>query len=91
MLEGLQIDFRDPLPDDAQECCRTVVEALSTPSEAADGPCDWSLTSRFMLSAAHYSCCSAVDGWQQPACTPWGPAVPPELSLEALSSWELAA
>lgn len=93
-LEGMTFEFGDPLPSEAAECCQTVIESLSGPGQAA-AMCDdatfSSLYDRFLMPEVRNACCSEPDTWQHQACTPWGPAVPPELPLEALSAWELAA
>jgi hypothetical protein len=92
-LEAMTFASGEPLPSAAAECCQVVIEGLSAPSEAA--VCDpetlRALDSRFMGSRERSACCADPDTWQQRACTPWGPAVPPELPLQALAAWELAA
>ena len=77
----------DTLSDDAKLCCQTAIDGFLSP-EAEDQACWADL--QWFSSPAHQLCCT-VDTWQHPACTPWGPAVPPELPLAALLEWEAAA
>lgn len=91
-LAGL--DFGDPLPDAAAErCCATIIQGLSRPS--ADGQplaCGPELSSDFFALPAHQACCTSVAGaWGDPACSPWGPPVPPALPEGALLSWRAVA
>jgi hypothetical protein len=92
-LEGMTFVRGEPLPSAAAECCQVVIEGLSWRSEGAvcDAEALSTLNARFMGSPTRSACCSDPETWQHQACTPWGPAVPPELPLEALSAWELAA
>lgn len=95
LLEGLNLTFSDPLPSAAaKECCTLALDAIGDFATTECGEMDetwWERRSRFMTSGAHSSCCSELNAWQNSACTPWGPPVPPELSLEALLAWEAAA
>ena len=92
-LEGMTFESGAPLPSAAAECCQLVIESLSVPPEAAvcDPETERALDSRFMGSPVRSACCADPETWQHLACTPWGPPVPPELPLEALAAWELAA
>jgi hypothetical protein len=92
-LEAMTFERGEPLPSAAAPCCELVVESLSSSGEAA--VCDpetlRALNARFMGSPTRSACCSDPETWQHRACTPWGPAVPPELPLEVMSDWELVA
>jgi hypothetical protein len=92
-LEGMTFERGAPLPSAATQCCQLVIEGLSVPVEAAvcDPETRRALDARFMGSPVRSACCADPETWQHLACTPWGPAVPPELPLEALVAWELAA
>lgn len=95
LLEGLNLTFSDPLPSAAaKECCTVAFDVLGDFATTECGEMDetlWQRRSRFMLAGAHSSCCAELNAWGDSACTPWGPPVPPELSLEALLAWEAAA
>jgi hypothetical protein len=94
-LEALQsLEFGEPLPNAAAErCCVALIMGLpALQSDPATQQCGFQLESEFLGSGpAHDSCCSYMGLWQQPACTPWGPPVPPALPPAALRAWEAAA
>jgi hypothetical protein len=92
-LEVMTFAAGEPLPSAAAACCQLVIESLSWRSEGAvcDAETLSALNARFMGSPTRTACCSDPETWQHQACTPWGPAVPPELPREALFAWELAA
>jgi hypothetical protein len=87
-LEKLQ--FGDSLTAANLHCCKTALDGLME-LQAAAAECYWPLDSRFLSMPAHQQCCVELDAWQQSACTPWGPPVPPELALDTLIEWEAAA
>jgi hypothetical protein len=95
LLEGLNLTFSDPLPSTAaKECCALALDVIGDFAATECGQMDemwWKRRSRFMLAGAHSACCTELSAWSNSACTPWGPPVPPELSLEALLVWEAAA
>ena len=78
----------DALSSDAQACCQTMFADWLKPT-ATDAQCSSKL--EWFASAAHTQCCNVLKAWQEPACSPWGPPVPPELPFEALLEWEAAA
>jgi hypothetical protein len=79
----------EALSSDALACCQVVIDAYLTP--AVQEEACW-FDFQWFVQPAHQQCCAAIsDAWQQPACTPWGPPVPPEAPLSALLDWELAA
>jgi hypothetical protein len=80
-----------PLDDVDRACCQTVIDGLTSLQAPEFAECWPDLNGRFMLSARHQACCGTLQAWQVPACTPWGPPVPPELAEDALSAWEAAA
>jgi hypothetical protein len=71
-------------------CCESVLQAISLPSKLSD-ECFDGLNARFMQIAVRPKCCTDPSSWSHQACTPWGPAVPPELSAEVLLEWSAAA
>jgi hypothetical protein len=78
----------DVLSNDAKVCCQAAIDNyLQRP--ATEEQC--SIFSDWFSLPAHQQCCTALNAWQEPACTPWGPPVPPELSSDALLEWEAAA
>jgi hypothetical protein len=85
------VAFGEPMPSEtATACCETVLAGLSKLQQ--DGAeCFGDVTLRLMNSPGRHLCCSDQASWIQPACTPWGPPVPPNLSLEALLAWSAAA
>ena len=78
----------EALSSEAKVCCQAVIDVYLT--EVVTRQACWADFSWFSLPA-HQQCCTTLDAWQQPACTPWGPPVPPEAPLAALLNWELAA
>lgn len=72
-------------------CCQVVIDGLMELRDQLGIECWADLNGRFLTSMAHQTCCTALNQWQQPACTPWGPPVPPELPESALLSWGAAA
>lgn len=87
-----QADVEQPFTPIELACCQTVIDGLtelSNPSEPAE--CFLTLNTTFMRSAARGVCCADAETWEQRACTPWGPPVPPELPLALLRAWEAAA
>jgi hypothetical protein len=77
--------------DEAQlACCPTVLQEIRDLTTAR-AECRWMIQSAFLSSPAHRQCCEAQDAWNESACTPWGPPVPPELPARFLEAWELAA
>ncbi len=78
----------DVLSSEAKLCCQAMFADWLKPPTTNDqcsSQLDW------FSSAAHGQCCTVLDAWQQSACTPWGPPVPPELPFEALLEWQAAA
>lgn len=92
-LEAMTFEHDEPLTSGAAACCQLVVESLSWVGETAvcDPETRSALNARFMRAPARGACCRDPDTWQQEACTPWGPPVPPELPPEVMSDWELVA
>ena len=84
-----QTKFGEPLPAPYQACCSTVLSSL------VNGELSYvclSDNSAHFDQSARAVCCSDPASWSvYPACAPWGPPVPPELSLEALLDWQAAA
>ena len=81
--------FGDPVPATNQACCNTLLESLV--SREPGSMCLSDNTKRFDQSPARSVCCRDPATWTvYPACTPWGPPVPPELSLDALRNWGAA-
>lgn len=78
----------EALSSDAQVCCQVVIDDYP-PVSAADQACVNDF--QWFVIPAHQQCCTTLDAWLQPACTPWGPPVPAEAPLAALLDWELAA
>lgn len=79
-------------PSDAtQACCETILARLDELRLEPGAACFDHLDQDFMQSPARRQCCKDASTWENPACTPWGPPVPPELSHEALRRWSLAA
>ncbi len=90
-LTTLEQTAAAPTPSAAtQACCETVLQALSLPPQLG-AECFDSINTRFMQIAVRPKCCTDPSSWQHQACAPWGPPVPPELSLEALLEWSAAA
>lgn len=81
----------DPLSDASKACCDTILARLDVVRLDPGAACFDDLDHVFMGSPARSKCCHDPSTWQNPACTPWGPPVPPELSREALLEWSLAA
>lgn len=75
----------------AQGCCSTVIYGLMELQKPPFAACWSDLSGRFLMSQAHQTCCASEKAWLEPACTPWGPPVPPELPESALRAWESAA
>ena len=99
VLEGLELEFGESWPSDALACCEMVVQELK-PLEPPSGEGPWGISEcggkierRFELTPVSMECCreNGYPPIRSGACTPWGPPVPPELSIEALEAWELAA
>jgi hypothetical protein len=80
--------FGAPVTAANKPCCQTVLDGLGNWESSI--VCLSELNERFMRSPARGVCCSQ-ENWSYPACTPWGPPVPPELSREALLAWSAAA
>jgi len=84
-----QTKFGDPLPAPYQACCQTLLSSL------VNGELSYvclSDNNAHFNSSARAVCCSDPASWSvYPACAPWGPPVPPELTLEALRDWQAAA
>ncbi|HXK17605.1 MAG TPA: hypothetical protein VNG33_07375 [Polyangiaceae bacterium] len=77
-------------PDSTMACCHSVL------TNATNGElsyvCLGEIGKLFTQSAGRSVCCNDPLSWQlYPACTPWGPPVPPELSLATLHEWLAAA
>jgi hypothetical protein len=72
-------------------CCQMVIDGLMELRDQISIECWVDLNGRFLMSKAHQTCCTALSEWEQPACTPWGPPVPPELPESALLGWGAAA
>lgn len=84
-IEGLAWDAK---PSEAEQaCCSLVIDAIGQQFGEA---CGSDLFGRFQSATGRGACCSP-DTWNNPACTPWGPPVPPELPLDALLAWGVAA
>lgn len=82
----------EEMPSDATKaCCETILARLDELRLDPGAACFDHLDQDFMASPARRQCCKDQSTWQNPACTPWGPPVPPELSREALLAWSLAA
>jgi hypothetical protein len=89
VIDGVR--FGETMPSETvKACCETVLAGL-VELEQERAECFSDVNLRLMNSPGRRSCCSDPATWQQPACTPWGPPVPPELSLEVLLSWSTAA
>jgi hypothetical protein len=86
-IEALQATPGAPLPKapDVLACCSTLTNAASP--GVPDQQCDQELAQRF--APLRFPCCEALGTWEG-ACAPWGPPVPPELSLEQLRLVEVA-
>lgn len=83
---------REETPTDASKaCCDTILARLDELRLDPGVACFDDFDDRFMGSPARWTCCHDPSTWQNPACTPWGPPVPPELSRDALLEWSLAA
>jgi len=76
--------------DAGKACCDTIISGLDD-LRLAGAPCYGDLDRRFMSSGVRQRCCADQATWIHPACTPWGPPVPPELPAAALRAWSLAA
>jgi hypothetical protein len=85
-----QTDAVQPLSDATQACCDVVLAAIALPPQLS-AECFANVNTRFMQGGARQQCCHDPSTWQQPACTPWGPPVPPEFSRAMLQAWSLAA
>jgi hypothetical protein len=89
VIDGVM--FGETMPSEsAKACCQTVLAGLSK-LEQDRAECFSDVNLRLMNSPGRHLCCSDPATWQQPACTPWGPPAPPELSLDVLLSWGAAA
>ncbi len=71
-------------------CCEAMLEEL-TQLQHANAECYQHLWNRVMQPGVRPQCCNDPSTWQHQACAPWGPPVPPELSLAALLQWGTAA
>ena len=66
-------------------CEDAITETFSqqlTPSDDVLDCCTDYLENAGMMNAmmwAHYGDCCAAINWSVPACTPWGPPVPPKM------------
>jgi hypothetical protein len=83
--------FEEAPSDATKACCETILARLDELRLDPGAACFDHLDQDFMQSPARRQCCKDSSTWNNPACTPWGPPVPPELSREALLSWGLAA
>jgi hypothetical protein len=78
----------DVLSSDAKACCeKAFADYLKLPE--TNEQC--SIRQEWFSLPAHQQCCTTLNAWEESACTPWGPPVPPELPFEALLEWEAAA
>jgi hypothetical protein len=82
------LKFGESVADANKPCCQAVLDSLVNGESSY--VCLSELNERFMRSPARAVCCSQ-ENWSYPACAPWGPPVPPELSLATLLKWEAAA
>ena len=83
--------FEETPSEATKACCETILARLDELRVDPGAACFDHLDQDFMASPARRQCCNDQSTWQNPACTPWGPPVPPELSREALLAWSLAA
>ncbi|HEX2872109.1 MAG TPA: hypothetical protein VHP33_12650 [Polyangiaceae bacterium] len=83
--------FEETPSDATNACCETILARLDELRLEPGAACFDHLDQDFMQSPARRQCCKDPSTWQNPACTPWGPPVPPEISREALQAWSLAA
>jgi len=90
-FDALQLKPGADLPEGmAVACCHVVMDEIATTTGSADGSqCSLALHQRLDASGVFYDCCWKT-GSTLTACTPWGPPVPAELSLEQLLAWEAA-
>ena len=86
-----QQTFEEAPSDATKACCETILARLDELRLDPGAACFDNLDRDFMASPARRHCCKDPSTWQNPACTPWGPPVPPELSRHALQAWSLAA
>jgi hypothetical protein len=86
-----QQPFEEAPSDATKACCETILARLDELRVEPGAACFDHLDQDFMQSPARRQCCKDPSTWQNPACTPWGPPVPPEVSREALLAWSLAA
>lgn len=80
----------EALSDAGKACCQTVIVGFDD-LRMNGAECFNDLDRRFMSSGVRRLCCADQATWSHPACTPWGPPVPPELSAEQLRAWSLVA
>jgi hypothetical protein len=80
----------------ATSCCQTVITGLFKDLPKTIPECEGART-RFRMAAGNTQCCQqnswiwSLDGKNVSGCTPWGPPVPPELSLARLEAMRVAA
>jgi hypothetical protein len=88
-FDALQLKPGADLPEGmAVACCHVVMDEIATTTGSADGSqCSLALHQRLDARGVFYDCCWKT-GSTLTACTPWGPPVPAELSLEQLLAWE---
>lgn len=79
-----------PLSETGNACCVSVRQSL-VELRQADSECYNQLRLRFEATPARQACCKDPSTWAEPACTPWGPPVPPGLPPEFLQSWAAVA
>jgi hypothetical protein len=79
-----------PLDELGTACCVTVRAALIE-LKAAGAECYLDIAKRFQTAPARQACCKDPSTWEETACAPWGPPVPPELPLELLQDWVAVA
>jgi hypothetical protein len=83
--------FEETPSDATIACCETILARLDELRAEPGAACFDHLDQDFMQSPARRQCCKDQSTWQNPACTPWGPPVPPGFSRAALRAWSLAA
>jgi hypothetical protein len=79
-----------PLDEVSSACCVSVRGGLVELKQAG-AECYLEIAHRFQSAPARQACCKDPSTWQETACAPWGPPVPPELRLDLLPDWAAVA
>lgn len=90
-LSALEMVERGALLDETGMACCVTVRAGLIELKQESAECYLGIAKRFQSAPARQACCKDPSTWDETACAPWGPPVPPELRLEVLRAWAAVA